>query len=112
MQRRLARQRDVLTVGVGFLFADHAAADRLAASQYVILAWVAHAKARLSSQKSVTSCILLKPAAGAGRMIPFSSTVLSFWDKSTMECAGAMPFRQYFTATAKIVSCQALLPTT
>ena len=35
----------------------------------------------------------------AGSIIPFS--VLGFWDKTTMACAGAMPFRRDFPATIR-----------
>ena len=34
-------------------------------------------------------------------------SVLGFWDKNTMACAGAMPFRRYFPATTRILRFQA-----
>ena len=47
------------------------------------------------------------------RMIALS--VLGFWDKNTMACAGAMPCRRDFPATTRILSFQAkngmILPT-
>ena len=68
----------------------------------------------LSRQKSRTEMYETKSSAAgtrraknsiAGRMMTFS--VLGFWDRITVACAGAMPFRRDLPATTNIQGFQA-----
>ena len=43
--------------------------------------------------------------AGLSRVLYF---VLGFWDKNTVMCAGAIPYRRYFPATTRILTFKAL----
>ena len=73
----------------------------------------------LTPAKNARSALVLVPSAlarsAAARHAKNKSVglpndpvlVIGFWDKNTVACAGAMPYRRYFPATIRILSFQA-----